>query len=101
MATQSIQNTTRQAVDANGETVPCLKLSSTEKVATTNQSTAATEDKIVRLIADGDAHIAFGTNPTATTSDIYLPANQVEYVVLEEGDKVSVLGANLYVTDAE
>jgi hypothetical protein len=101
MANQSTHNTTRLAVDTNGNSVPCLKLTTTEKLATTEQSTAATEDKIIRIVADGDAHIAFGSDPTATTDDIFLPGNQVEYVILEEGDKVSVLGANLYVTDAK
>ena len=54
----------------------------------------------VRIVADADCHIAFGVNPTATTSSIYVPADDVEYFKVSPGEKVAVIGSvNLYVSD--
>jgi len=54
----------------------------------------------VRVIADAACHIQFGVNPTATTSTIYLPADDIEYFKVSAGEKVAVIGTvNLYVSD--
>ena len=54
----------------------------------------------VRIVADADFHIAFGVNPTATTSSIYVPVDDVEYFKVSPGEKVAVIGSvNLYVSD--
>ena len=54
----------------------------------------------VRIVADADCHIAFGVNPTATTSTIYVPADDIEYFKVSPGEKVAVIGnVNLYVSD--
>lgn len=54
----------------------------------------------VRIVADADCHIAFGVNPTATTSSIYVPVDDVEYFKVSPGEKVAVIGSvNLYVSD--
>ena len=54
----------------------------------------------VRVIADAACHIQFGVNPTATTSTIYLPADDIEYFKVSAGEKVAVIGTvDLYVSD--
>jgi len=99
MGKQAIQNTTQQPIDKNGSVLHFLRPGTTEKVATTASTTAATEDKIVRVVCDGAAHIVL--NSTATTSHILMPANHVETFSLTEGDQINVLGANMYVTNLE
>lgn len=72
---------------------------------TAGQSAAlGTSTKLVRVIASSACHIKFGANPTATTSDIYLPANVAEYFGVTPGDKISAVqvasGGNLNITEA-
>ena len=44
----------------------------------------------VRLCADTDTYYAIGSNPTATTSSTFLPADTVEIIkVPDVGDKVA------------
>jgi hypothetical protein len=81
-----------------------MRVISTEKVTasgTSVQSAAFGENiEYVRIVADADCHIAFGVNPTATTSSIYVPADDVEYFKVSPGEKVAVIGSvNLYVSD--
>jgi hypothetical protein len=45
----------------------------------------------VRLCATVDCYVAFGTNPTATSSSLYLPANVPEYFAVRESCEVAVL----------
>ena len=45
----------------------------------------------VRLHTDGICSVAFGANPTATTSSARLAANQTEYFGVVPGQKVSVI----------
>ncbi len=54
----------------------------------------------IRLVSDVSCHYAIGTNPTATTSSIYLPADDVEIIKISAGEKVAAIAAsgNLYVT---
>lgn len=58
---------------------------------------------VVRITVTSIAHIAFGTAPTATTNDIYMPANVPEYFIVSPGSKVSAVqvaaGGNLHVTE--
>jgi len=98
---KSLIQSVKVPVDYNKSAIQVVKLGSTEKIATTVSTTAATDEKIVRITADDDCNIAIGSAPTATTSDILLPSGAVEYIRLETGDKINVLGANLYVTDCE
>jgi hypothetical protein len=46
--------------------------------------------KIVRLQANSKAHVAFGTDPTATNSHKYLFTDIPEYFGVQPGHKVSV-----------
>lgn len=58
---------------------------------------------VVRLVSTTNCFVAFGSAPTATTSDMYLPANQPEYFVVSQGQKVAAIqvdaGGNLHVTE--
>jgi len=87
-----------QPVDKNGSAVQVLTILSTEKIATTASSTAVSKETIVRVVSDADCNIAIGSSPTATTSDALLPRGIVEYFKLELGQRINVLGANLYVS---
>lgn len=50
---------------------------------------------IIRIVADAACHVSFGTAPTATSSDMYLPANVVEYfgIPIDTEYKVSAIEA--------
>ena len=56
----------------------------------------------VRLRATEDCHVAFGSNPTATTSDLLLGAGETEYFEIAIGSKISAVrvgdSGDLYVT---
>jgi hypothetical protein len=43
----------------------------------------------VRLCADTDTYYAVGSNPTATTSSTFLPADTIEIIKVPVGDKVA------------
>jgi hypothetical protein len=80
-----------------------MQVKSTEKVISsgTSAQSAAFADNIyyVRVVADAACHIEFGTSPTATTSKIYVPADDIEYFKVSPGEKVAVIGTvNLYVS---
>lgn len=46
---------------------------------------------LVRVHSDASCSIAFGTNPTATTSNMRLSAGQAEYFAVHPGYKVAVI----------
>lgn len=46
--------------------------------------------RFVRLIADADAFVAFGDNPTATASSMKINADTAEYFGVRPGIKLSV-----------
>jgi hypothetical protein len=80
-----------------------MQVKSTEKVTSsgTSAQSAAFADNIyyVRVVADAACHIEFGSNPTATTSKVYVPADDIEYFKVSPGEKVAVIGTvNLYVS---
>jgi hypothetical protein len=60
---------------------------------------------IVRIVCTSAAYVAFGTAPTATTNDIYVPANTPEYFAVPDNGtwKVSAIqdsaGGTLHVTE--
>lgn len=49
------------------------------------------ETKYIRVHTDAICSIAFGANPTATTSNKRLAANSTEYFGVKAGDKLSVI----------
>lgn len=58
---------------------------------------------VVRVWLSTAGFIAIGASPTATTSDIPMPANTPEYFIVPPGAKVSAVqseeGGNLFVTE--
>jgi len=58
------------------------------------QSNAFAETtRFVRIISDAPAAIAYGSNPTATTSSMKISANVAEYFGVTRGQKLAVIGA--------
>lgn len=59
--------------------------------------------QVIRVVLTTAGHIAIGASPTATTSDIYMPAGLPEYFVVPPSCKVSAIqvasGGNLHVTE--
>jgi hypothetical protein len=57
----------------------------------------------VRVLTTTDAFIKIDNSPTATSSDVYLPALQAEYFHITPGQKVSAIqvsgGGTLHVTE--
>ena len=85
-----------------------LRVTNTIKrtVSTSSAQTAATNasTEYVRLIADTDGvFVAFGSNPTATTSSTYLAANNEEIFKIDGGMKIAAIvassTANLYIDE--
>lgn len=57
----------------------------------------------IRVVATQPCHIAIGVGAVATTSSPYLPANEVEYFIMSEGERISAIqvsaAGNLHVTE--
>ena len=75
-----------------------LRVTNTIKrtVSTSSAQTAATDagTEYVRVISDTNGvHIAFGSNPTATTSSTYLAANNDEVFKIDGGMKIAAIVA--------
>jgi len=81
-----------------------LELGSTTVVAYTGTAatSAALTGRVLRVVATTACFIKTGSNPTATTSDAYLPANTIQLLKIDDQDKISAIqlssGGNLYAT---
>lgn len=57
----------------------------------------------VRVVVTSAAYIKIGKDPTATTSDVYMPADSPEYFTIRPGEKIAAVqvstGGNLHVTE--
>jgi hypothetical protein len=57
----------------------------------------------VRVVVTSAAYIKIGQSPTATNSDVYMPADSPEYFTIRPGEKVAAVqvsaGGNLHVTE--
>lgn len=94
----------RQLIDNNRNTVAALRISSVEEVDGSGgsaQSTAVTDESIIRIVSESDIRVAFGTNPTATSTSTLIPAGVVEYFRLNVNDKVAVLSGVANITTME
>lgn len=89
-------------------TKPHLQYIAHKKVAYTGTpgTTAALNGntRVVRIIVTTAAFVTVGNNPTATTNDIYLPANMELWIAIPPGTfKVSAIqsssGGDLHVTE--
>jgi hypothetical protein len=59
--------------------------------ASTQSAAFATGTKFVRVHTDSICSIAYGSNPTATTSSFRMAAGQTEYFGVNPGDKLAVI----------
>ena len=93
------QNTGIDVQALKAGTVATVSVSSSSAQSAAHAATT----NVVRLVSTTDCHVAFGSNPTATTSSMYLPANQVEYFLVAASEKVAAIRANadgtFYVTE--
>lgn len=60
--------------------------------------------RLIRLVSSEACYVEIGSNPTATSSSMYLPANSPEYFVVEGGEIIAALqagsGGVLFITQA-
>jgi hypothetical protein len=90
--------------DANGESVPAFCPGATIKLVLTGASVAsavvnATDNQLIRVVATAAMNITVGSAPTATNSDMYLPAACVEYYIIPANTKVAAIGTgDVYIT---
>ena len=77
----------------------------TQKVTSSGSSAATTDallahTQFVRLVSTANGNVAFGASPTASTSTMYIPANDIEIIKVRPGEKVAFIGSgDLYVTE--
>jgi len=82
------------AQDGRGLAVQVTSPGVTQTVSVTGVSAAvanAVVTKIIRVVCTSDCHYRIGAAPTATTSDPFLPANVVEYVGINSGQKIAFI----------
>lgn len=86
---------TEMVTDHRGRPIPALTPGDSQRVAvgvSSAQSAAlSSETIIVRVVADVDCYLAFGANPTATNTDLFLAAGDTEYFGVTPGTKIAVL----------
>jgi|TARA_Y100001972_G_C7583307_1_gene292544 hypothetical protein len=65
----------------------------TVNVTDTSAQSAAIASGIhhVRLVSTSNCHYLIGANPTATTSSVYLPANVIEKIRINQGEKIAII----------
>lgn len=84
---------TKLALDGNAKPIQVLRPSTTATLSisgTAADSSAITGDvRVIRIVATVDCH--YTLNETADTSDVFLPANSVEYIHIFDRDYVSVI----------
>lgn len=82
------------AADRLGRPVQAFPPGTTQTVAYTNTAgvtTNAVGSTFVRIVCTTAAFVAFGSSPTATTADMYVPANCPEWFPIDPGYKVSII----------
>jgi hypothetical protein len=95
MATLHITEFSTLPRDANGNTLQIGKMTTdtaTQVVTytTSTQSTAfAADTRYIRVISSAAAHLAFGTNPTATANDPWVPASTAEFFAVNAADELA------------
>lgn len=84
---------TKLALDGNAKPIQVLRPESTTVLSvsgTAADSSAITGDvRVIRLVSTVDCF--YTLNATATTSDVFLPANSIEYIHIYDRDYVSVI----------
>jgi hypothetical protein len=81
----------------NFDAMPCIQPNPAADVVLavtgTSAQTAPLTAVLVRLVATVACHIAVGSNPTATTGNLYLPAGTPEYFLIDSGQKIAAVKA--------
>jgi hypothetical protein len=72
--------------------------------ASSVQSSAfGAETTIIRVISTEDCFLKFGANPTAATTDMFLPSGAIGYFGVTAGEKVAAIRSSasgtLYITE--
>lgn len=94
------------AYDNNGVPIPATGWPSAENVSFTGTSAQSsvfsTNTFLIRLVSDVNCRVAFGNNPTATSSSALLVGGIPEYVKVTPGERLAVIqdtsGGTLNVT---
>lgn len=69
---------------------PSLTTQAVTYTTATQSAAFGGNTKLIRIVCDADAYIAFGANPTADADSAFLPSGIVEYFGVAPGDKVSI-----------
>ncbi len=77
---------------------PASRNSTTQTVAYTGTAAASTnafggQTRQIRVVANSACHILIDTAPVATVAAPLLPANWVEYITVNPGEKISAIKA--------
>lgn len=100
MATLYITEFATTQLDLNGQAAQVVEgrpiADDTVTVAGTSDQSAAfnAKTRLIRVHTDVACHILIGENPTATTSDARMAADQTEYFGVKAGDKIAVIEAS-------
>ncbi len=85
--------------DSNGRSVPAVRPGATQNVAIGSSSVQSTalgaSTTLVRALATVDCWLAFGSNPTATTSGYLLVAGMENFIPVTAGSKIAVIRASV------
>lgn len=87
--------------DERANVIQVIRPGATELIVSTGSSSASAVQVtgVVRIVADAPVHIAL--NAVANATDVYIPADSVEYFAVAAGDTLNVIGtANVYITNA-
>ena len=95
MAVLFVTEYARLAIESQGIPVLVgLEPSKTQTVAVgagSLQATLGLGTKFVRLHTDAICHVKFGTNPTASATEMRMAANQTEFFGVKGGELVAVI----------
>lgn len=70
----------------------CQQVAYTGTAAVTTNAFGS-QTKQIRVVANSACHILVSGAPTAATTDPFLPANWVEYISVNPGEKISAVRA--------
>jgi hypothetical protein len=96
-------------LDSNGNPAMCFNMpdtANTLKVDGTSASAAtaavihATDETIVRIVADSDCYLLAGANPTALNNGtcLKMKSGTTDYFIVPPACKIAVIGGIIYIT---
>lgn len=97
MSTLYITEIAAMGIDAAGQPIPAATMppvvSQTVPIGDSSVASAAFggTTRFVQIDTDATCSLAFGANPTATTSDQRLPADRMRLFTVTPGQKVAVI----------